>query len=50
MLPYIHVKNVYKKVHLQDMQMISEDAFKNLVFHWLLQYISNQCPVYFTKQ
>lgn len=34
MLPYIHVKNTYKKFHLKEMQMISEDAFKkNLAFH-----------------
>lgn len=45
MLPNIHVKNTYKKFNLKDMQMISEDAFKSLVFHWLLQYISNQRPV-----
>lgn len=33
MLPYIHVKNAYKKFHLKDMQMISEDALKNLAPH-----------------
>lgn len=28
MLTYIHVKNAYKKFHLKDVQMISEDALK----------------------
>lgn len=32
MLPYINVKNAYKKFHLKDMQMISEDALKSLHF------------------
>lgn len=33
MLPYSHVKSAYKKFHPKDMQMTSEDAFKNLAFH-----------------
>lgn len=44
-VPICSCEKYLQIVSSKDMQMISEDALKNLAFHCFLQNISNQCAM-----